>query len=293
MRIEVILAQVLSGISNGMILFIIASGLTLIFGVLRVINFAHGSLYMLAAFVAVPIAAFFAAKELGFFTALLIVPLLVAVFGAILERVLFKRIYDKEHLLQLLLTYGLTLIIGDIVRIIWGGEIYRLERPDFLRGRFEIAGLRVPNYDLFLLIVGLAIGAGLWFLLQRTRFGRITRAAVANPEVLGALGVNVDRVFTLAFMLGAGLAGIGGVLDAGRSAVGLGMDADIIVQAFAIVVIGGLGSFAGALIGAMLVGVTLSVGILDPRIPAQLLPFAAMALILILRPWGLLGKPER
>ncbi len=305
MNWEAIVGQVISGISNGMVLFIIASGLTLVFGVLRVINFAHGSLYMLGAFLAVTISSILASEVFGFWIALLTVPVLVALVGYVLERFLFRRIYGKEHLLQLLLTYGLTLLLGDVARLLWGGEIYRMDRPDFLRGRIEVAGLRILNYDVFLVVVGLLIGAGLWFLLQRTRFGRITRAAVANPEILSTLGTNVDRIFTLAFMLGTALAGLGGVLVAARSSVSLGMDSEIIVQAFAIVVIGGLGSFAGALIGSLLVGITLSLGIILPSIvpepfdaifrsiPAQALPFLAMALILVLRPWGLLGKPER
>jgi branched-chain amino acid transport system permease protein len=305
MSLDVVLGQVMSGISSGMLLFIIASGLTLIFGVLRVINFAHGSLYMLGAFIAVTVSGYFVSHSLGFIAALIIVPLLVAILGFFMERFLFKRIYKKQHLLQLLLTYGLTLILGDVARMGWGGGIYRLDKPDFLRGRTDLLGLNITNYDLFLLVIGLAIGAGLWLLLQRTRFGRITRAAVANPEILSALGTNVDRVFTIAFMLGAWLAGFGGALVAARSSVSLGMDTEIIVQAFAIVVIGGLGSFAGALIGSLLVGITLALGIVLPdllpapldavfrSIPAQALPFLAMTLILILRPWGLLGKSER
>jgi len=305
MRPEVLLSQIIAGISNGMLLFIITSGLTLVFGVLRVINFAHGSLYMLGAYLAVAVAGFIATEIWGFLAALLIVPFLVAGIGYVIERFLFKRIYRQEHLLQLLLTYGLTLILADVVRIIWGGSIYRVDRPDFLRGRLEILGLRIPTYDLFLLVIGLLIGVGLWYLLQRTRFGRITRAAVTHPEMLSALGINVDRVFTLAFMLGSWLAGLGGALVAARASVSLDMDAEIIVQAFAIVVIGGLGSFAGALIGSLLVGITLSLGIVLPdlmpepldavfrSIPPQALPFLAMAIILIIRPWGLLGKPER
>ena len=309
---EIILRQVIQGISTGMLLFVVSSGLTLVFGVLRVINFAHGSLYMLGAYLAVAVGGVLAATlgETGtFFAALLIVPVLVALIGAGLEFALFRQIYDKEHLLQLLLTYGLTLILGNVVRAIWGGGIYRLAKPDFLSGRitYEIGdfSLRLGKYDLFVIVVGLLIGAGLWYLLQRTRFGRITRAAVNNPDMVSALGINVDRVLTIAFMLGAWLAGIGGVLTIGDSSTALDMDAKIIVRAFAIVVIGGLGSFSGALIGSLLVGIVLSVGIVLPsvapapfdaifsNIPAEALPFLAMALILILRPWGLLGKPER
>ncbi|GAB4515364.1 MAG: hypothetical protein OHK0046_18750 [Anaerolineae bacterium] len=294
MRPEAIIQQLFSGVSNGMILFIVASGLTLVFGVMRVINFAHGSLYMLGAFLATAVAGYFSATTLGFFAALLIVPVIVAIVGLTIEILLFKRIYDKEHLLQLLLTYGLTLILGDVVRAIWGGDIYRLRPPEFLRGRIEFLDMRFPRYDLFLITIGIVIVLGLWFLLQRTRYGRITRAAVTNPEMLSALGINVDRIFTGVFMLGAWLAGLGGALFAGRAAVGLGMDADIIVQAFAVVVIGGLGSFFGALLGALLIGITLSLGLLFPELPVppQALPFLAMALILILRPWGLLGRSE-
>ncbi len=318
MRLEAILAQIIVGISNGMLLFILASGLTLIFGVMRVINFAHGSFYMVGAFVATTVGSWIAAEALGFWMALLLVPVIVAVMGLIIELLLFKRIYDKEHLLQLLLTYGLTLIIGDFVRIVWGGDIYRFARPELLSGsiRWDIGEdftLRILRYDIFMLFIGLLIGAFMWYLIQRTRYGRILRAAVTNPEVLSALGVNVNRTFTTVFMLGAWLAGIGGVLAAGRAPVSLGMDGAIIVQAFAIVVIGGLGSIPGALLGSLIVGLTLSLGLvfnppivqfLEANVPVlepwiapifspTALPFLAMALILIVRPWGLLGKPVR
>lgn len=292
--------QLIVGLSSGMILFILASGLTLIFGVMRVINFAHGSLYMIGAYLAWGLVTFLAVDELGFFIALLLVPIGVALIGFVMEVGLFKRIYSKEHLLQLLLTYGLTLIIADAVRIIWGGDTYRLNRPDFLRGsiRWEVTEditLRFLRYDIFLLVVGIAIAVLMWFFIQRTRYGRILRAAVANPEVLSALGVNVSRVFTVVFMLGAFLAGLGGVLAGGRAAFTLGMDSAIIVQAFAIVVIGGLGSIPGALIGSIILGLTVSLGteIQALRNFADALPFLAMALILIVRPWGLLGKPVR
>jgi branched-chain amino acid transport system permease protein len=305
MNLEVILRQILPGISTGMLLFIVSSGLTLVFGVLRVINFAHGSLYMIGAYLAVLVGGFFAFSLGGFIAALIIVPILVALLGFVLEFFLFKRIYRKEHLLQLLLTYGLTLILADLVRIIWGGQPQSFTKPEILSGRVDILGQMIPKIDAFVIVVGFLIGAGLWFLLQQTRFGRIVRAAVKNPEMLSALGVNVDRVVTLAFMLGAWLAGFGGVLAAVKQSVDLETGSSIIVQAFAIVVIGGLGSFAGALIGSLLVGITLALGIVLPSalpepyggifatIPTAALPFLAMALILILRPWGLLGKPER
>ncbi len=293
MTIETIVIQLLSGLTRGMLLFVVASGLSLIFGVMRVINFAHGSLYMLGAFLAVTVAGGLVGQGWSFFAVLLVTPVVVALVGVLMEGSLFRRIYKKEHLLQLLLTYGLTLIIGDVVRMIWGGDILTLRPPEFLQGSIRILDRRFPSYNLFLLIVGPLIAFGLWYLLRRTRWGRIIRAAVANPEVLSALGVNVQWVFTGVFALGCWLAGLGGALVAAQSAVGLGMDVQIIVEAFAVVVIGGLGSFGGALLGSLIIGIVLSFGILWAPGAAQALPFLAMAVVLILRPWGLLGKPER
>jgi branched-chain amino acid transport system permease protein len=295
MPLETVLIQALVGLSSGMILFIVASGLSLIFGVLRVINFAHGSLYMLGAFLATSIGAWLANQSVGFFGALLIAPLVVAGVGALLEMGLFRRVYQREHLLQLLLTYGLTLIIADVVRMVWGGEILRLSLPEFLSGTVKILDRRFAVYNLLLLAIGPAIAIGLGCLLRFTRWGRLIRAAVDNAEVLGALGIDTRRIYTAVFALGCWLAGLGGVLIAGRASVSLQMDADIIVQCFAVVVIGGLGSFTGALIASVMIGVVVSLGTLFPTTAgfAQALPFVVMALILVVRPWGLMGKAER
>lgn len=290
---ESILIQLLGGLTRGMILFIVASGLSLIFGVMRVINFAHGSLYMLGAFLAVTVGSLVAGQEWGFVVVLLIAPLVVALVGLLMEVSLFRRIYTKEHLLQLLLTYGLTLVLSDIVRMIWGGAYRTLRPPDVLRGSITISSRAFPVYNLFLLVIGPLIAVGLWYLLYRTRTGRIIRAAVANPEILSALGINVQRVITGVFALGCWLAGLGGALVAGQAAVGLGMDVDLIIEAFAVVVIGGLGSFGGALLGSIILGVVLALGILVVPQAALIISFLVMASVLIVRPWGLLGKPER
>lgn len=290
---ETLAIQFLGGLSRGMILFIVASGLSLIFGVMRVINFAHGSLYMLGAFLAATLGGVLVGLGWGYFALLLAVPLVVAVVGVAMEASLFRRIYDKEHLLQLLLTYGLTLLLSDIVRMIWGGAYRTLKLPVVLQGGIQILGRRFPIYNLFLLVVGPLIALALWYLLNRTRAGRLIRAAVTNPEMLSALGINVKQIYTGVFALGCGLAGLGGTLVAGQQAVGLGMDVDIIIQSFAVVVIGGLGSFGGALLGSVIIGVVLSVGILYVPKAALMLSFAAMAAVLVLRPWGLLGTPER
>ena len=213
---ETLLIQALVGVSSGMILFIVASGLSLIFGVLRVINFAHGSLYMLGAFIATSIGAWLASQSVGFFGALLIAPLVVALIGALLEMGLFRRVYQREHLLQLLLTYGLTLIIADVVRMGWGGEILRLTLPEFLSGTVKILDRRFAVYNLLLLAIGPAIAIGLGGLLRYTRWGRLIRAAVDNAEVLGALGIDTRRVYTAVFALGCWLAGLGGVRGTGK-----------------------------------------------------------------------------
>lgn len=292
MGLDTLLIQVLGGVTRGSLLFIVASGLSLIFGVMRVINFAHGSLYMLGAFLAGLWGKQMMDQGNGFLAMIIITPLVIALLGACLEMSLLRRIYKKEHLLQLLLTYGLTLILGDVVRMTMGSNVPRLVQPEIMKGSVQFLGHRLARYDIFLLVLGPLIALGLWILLTRTRWGRIIRAAVSNPEILSALGINVQWVFTGVFALGCWLAGLGGVLDSSRSAPGIGMDAAIIIEAFAVVVIGGLGSFAGAFIGSMIIGVVLSLGILIIPQGAEAFPFLVMAVVLVWRPWGLLGKQE-
>lgn len=292
--LEAVLFQILIGLTSGMLLFVVSSGLTLVFGVMRIINFAHGSIYMAAAFVAGALGQVLLETRIGFWAALVIVPILMAIIGSLIEIVLFRRIYSKEILLQLLLTYGLTLIFFDIVRSLFGSYIASLPQPEFLTSAAppRVLGRRFPLYNALLIASGVLIGLGLWVLINRTRWGRLIRAAVANPEMLSALGINVRWVFTGVFALGCWLAGVGGTLQAARSTPALGMDSEIIIQAFAVVVIGGLGSIPGALLGSLIIGVTVAVGTLYVSQQAILLPFIAMALVLLLRPWGLLGKPE-
>jgi branched-subunit amino acid ABC-type transport system permease component len=284
--------QILAGLTRGTILFIIASGLSLIFGVMRIIDFAHGSLYMLGAFLAGLWGKRLADQGNSFLAMIIVAPIVIGLLGIGIEMLLLRRIYKKEHLLQLLLTYGLTLILGDVVRMTMGSNQPRLVQPTFLKGSIAVLDRRFPTYDIFLLIVGLVIAVALWLLLTRTRWGRVIRAAVSNPEILSALGVNVQWVFTGVFALGCWLAGLGGVLQASRAQPALGMDSQIIIEAFAVVVVGGLGSFAGALIGSLIIGVVLSLGILVVPQGAEALTFAVMACVLIWRPWGLLGKQE-
>ncbi len=294
MGVEFYLFILINGLSQGMILFIIASGLSLVFGVLRVINFAHGSLYMVGAFLAFSLSTLLPAGSLfSFIILMLLVPPVIALLGLGLEISLFRRIYGKEHLLQLLLTYALLLIIDDVCRLIWGGAIRNVARPGVLAGSIEFFGLFLPTYNVFILMVGPLIAVGLWFLLYRTRAGNLIRAAVTHPEMVGALGVNVSRVMTATFMLGCWLAGLGGVLMSALANIDLSIGMEKIIECFAVVVIGGLGSIGGALLGSLILGVGVAFIQLPLSRAAIVFPYFAMALILIIRPWGLFGKPER
>jgi branched-chain amino acid transport system permease protein len=291
---ELFVFMLINGLCQGMLLFIIASGLSLVFGVLRVINFAHGSLYMIGAYVAFSFSTLMTSGPLySFFVLLLVVPPVVAIISLVLEVTLFRRVYRGEHLLQLLLTYALVLILDDLVRVIWGGDPRNVARPSVLAGSLELMGMDLPSYNLFILFIGPLIALGLWFMLYRTRAGNIIRAAVTYPDTLGALGVNVSWVMTSTFMLGCWLAGLGGVLTAALASIDLGIGMERIIECFAVVVIGGLGSVGGALLGSLIIGV----GGTFLQLPfgrwALVFPYALMAFVLIIRPWGLFGKPER
>jgi len=294
MGIEFYLFILINGLSQGMVLFIVASGLSLVFGVLRVINFAHGSLYMVGAFLAFSLSTLMPPGSLfSFLMLMLLVPPAIALVGLGLEISLFRRIYGKEHLLQLLLTYAVLLVLDDVCRLIWGGDIRNVARPEVLAGSVEFFDLFLPTYNVFILAVGPIIAIGLWFLLYRTRYGNLIRASVSHPEMVGALGVNVSRVMTATFMLGCWLAGLGGVLMAALANIDLGIGMEKIIECFAVVVIGGLGSIGGALLGSLILGVGVAFIQLPLSRAAIVFPYFAMALILIIRPWGLFGKPER
>lgn len=294
MTIGFFLFILINGLSEGMVLFIVASGLSLVFGVLRVINFAHGSLYMIGAFLAFSLSTLLNMSSLfSFLLVMVLVPPAVALLGLGLEIPLFRRIYGKEHLLQLLLTYALLLILDDVCRVIWGGTIRNVARPELLAGSINFFGQYLPTYNVFILVMGPLIALGLLYLLHRTRAGNLIRAAVSYPDMLGALGVNVASVMTGTFMLGCGLAGIGGVFMSALANIDLGIGMGIIIECFAVVVIGGLGSIAGALLGSLIIGVGIAFLQLPLSRLAVVFPYIVMALILIIRPWGLFGKPER
>ena len=286
-----LVGQALSGLTAAMFLFIVASGLSLVFGVLRVLNFAHGSFYMLGAYLSWQLTQWIGAASGSFWLAALAAAAGVALLGGVIERLLLRYLYGKEDLYQLLLTYALVLLLGDAAKLLWGTQQKAMPRPAGLTGSFEIAGAVVPHYNFFIIVLGPLLAAGCWLLLSRTGIGRMIRAAAYDREMLAALGANVGRLYTLMFMAGAFLAGLGGALVTPVRSIVPGMDVDIIVEAFIVVVIGGLGSFWGTFLGALIFGQVLAFGILILPGFSIFAVFALMAVVLIVRPAGLLGRP--
>ena len=280
-------AQAVSGLTTAMLLFLVASGLSLIFGVLRLLNFAHGSFYMLGAYFAWQ---FNAWLQDSFWLSVLFAAIATGVLGALLERVLFRKFYDRPELMQLLFTYSIVLIVSDVVKYIWGTQQLGVRRPEILSHTFQFGELALPSYNLMIIVISLVIAVGIWLLLQGTRLGKTVRAAAFDRELLSMLGVDVRMLYLLVFSAGCFLAGLAGALVAPMSAIVPGMDADIIISLFIIVVIGGLGSFWGTFLGSIIYGMVFSFGILF--IP-QFSLFAValiMAVILIVKPEGLLGR---
>jgi branched-chain amino acid transport system permease protein len=283
-----VLCQILVGLSRTTILFIVTSGLSLILGVLRIPNVAHGSLYMIGAFMAFSVSKLFGGGATGFWMALLIAPLGVAVLSLIIERGVFSRLYEREHLMLLLLTFSFALVFGDLVKMVWGGEYRTVSMPEAFKGPIPLKNFPIPIYNIFLLLIGPLVAIGLWILTNKTKIGKISRAAAVDREMVGAVGINVSWVFAFVFVIGCFLAGLGGALIAPIVNVTLGMDHTLIIEAFLIVIIGGLGNVWGALLGALIFGLTQSLGILVWPQFGIVFPYAAVVIVLLLRPTGLL-----
>ena len=285
--------QFLGGLTTAMFLFLIASGLSLVFGVMRVLNFAHGSFYMLGAYLAWQGVQWLTPLLESFWLAALFAALAVAVLGGLVERLLLRHMYGKDELYQLLLTYALVLILGDSAKAIWGTQQLSVSRPAILDGGIEILGGILPVYNIFIMWAGAVIAVGGWLILARSAAGRMVRAAALDREMLGALGANVGALYTGVFMASSFLAGLSGALVTPIESIVPGMDVEVIVEAFIVVVIGGLGSFWGTFWGSLIYGQVLSFGILILPSFSLFSVFALMAVILIVRPWGLFGKPMR
>ena len=285
-----LLIHLLTGLAGASSLFLVASGLTVIFGVTRVVNFAHGSLYMLGAYIGWTILTHLPRDPAYFSLGVLGTALALAALGALLEMGLLRRIYRSPELFQLLATFGVVLMVQDIALKLWGPDDLTISRPPWLRSFIRVLGDRFPVYDLILIAIGPIVLGVLWLAFTRSRWGRLVRAATQDREMVGALGVDQRILFTSVFALGAGLAGLGGALALPDGSANLGMDLSVITDAFVVVVVGGLGSVTGAYLASLLIGLLQAFGIaLIPK-ATLVLAFVVMAVVLVLRPNGLLGR---
>ena len=303
MSFSAIFIQLLNGLASASSLFLVAAGLSIIFGVTRIVNFAHGSLYMLGTYAACSLVKLFGGGMLGFWGGVFCAGLAVAVFGAVVERLLLRRLYHAPELLQLLATFALVLIVRDFALWAWGAEDVLGPRAPGLQGAMNIAGRAVPEYDLFLILLGPVVLGLLWLLLKRTRWGTLVRAATEDREMAGALGVNQAWLFTSVFALGSFLAGLGGAVQIPREPAALTMDLAVLSDVFVVVVVGGMGSLPGAFLAAVIIGVVkafcIGIGNVDVfgidfsfsklTLVAE---FIVMVVVLVFRPWGLLGRQQ-
>ena len=302
MSLSALVVQGLNGLAAASTLFLLASGLSLIFGVTRIVNFAHGSLYMLGAYIAWSLATRLSGV-FGFWSAILLSAVATGVIGMIAEMTIMRRIYRAPELFQLLATFALTLVIKDAALAIWGAEDLLGPRAPGLTGAITLLDRRIPQYDIALIICGPIVLIALQLLLTRTRWGVLVRAATQDREMVGALGVNQTILFTSVFALGAALAGLGGALQLPREPASLSMDLTAIGDAFVVVVVGGMGSIPGAFVAALLIAEikALCIALGDWQTPLGVVSFpkftlvaefVVMAIVLVVRPWGLLGRPD-
>jgi branched-chain amino acid transport system permease protein len=290
------LPVLVDGVNYAAYLFIIATGLTLIYGVMKILNIAHGSLYALGAYLAVSLVGAWLSHNypiMASYVLLLVAAVLVGlVMGPLIERGLLRFMYDKHEVVLLLVTYAVFLILEDVIKLIWGVESYAIPDPYTALGNFELFGLSYPSYNLLLLAVAAITGVALTWFLQKTRTGKLLTVVIHDREIAAAMGIRVQKYYMLTFTLGAMLAALGGAFTAPTVSVLPGMGAEVIVLAFAVIVIGGLGSLAGAAIGALIVGIVRSAAVhYWPEVELFSIYFV-MALVLLLRPKGLFSPPE-
>jgi branched-subunit amino acid ABC-type transport system permease component len=280
------LQLIVNGLAFGGLVFLLAAGLSIIFGLMDVLNLAHGSFYMIGAYTAYSVVM----ATHNFWLALLVAPVLLAVIGAVLELVFFRRLYRHGHLTQVLMTFGFTLVFVDLIRSRFGPTTRSIPPPPGLDGAVQLLGATFSSYSLFVLGVAIVVGSLLVTGWRVSRLGMVLRAGVADKEMAGLLGIDLPRVFTLTFAFGAALAGLAGVIAAPEFAIYPGMDANVLILALVVVVIGGLGSIEGALLGAAVIGLGYVIGsTLFPQFAIGLI-FAVMAAVLVVRPSGLLGR---
>ena len=283
------MSTIIIGLSLSFLLFLLSAGLTLIFGMLGVINFAHGALYMLGAYASFQIVQVTGSYWLG----LLFAPMLVAGFGALIEILALKRVYSRDHIFQLLLTFGLILVIDDATKMIWGLDYKQVPTPEILAAPVTLFGSQIPAYRLFVIAFGALVSLGLFLLLDRSNWGMIIRAASSDPDMARTLGIDVNRVRTGVFALGSYLAALGGVITAPLVPIELGMGFSVIIDCFVVVIIGGLGNIRGAIFASLLLGMTRAAGYTYATEWVELLTFALLIGTLMFRPAGLFSYKGR
>jgi len=284
--LENFVINLLNGLSWGLLLFLISVGLTTVFGVMGVLNFAHGSFFMLGAYMCMQIMHIIPSFWIG----LIVGPLLVALLGIIIERFLLRKVYGREVAFQLLLTFAILLVLDDGVRLIWGPAYHVVEAPALLAGVFPLFDKSYPVYRLFLVIAGPTIGLDLWSFFRFSKWGKIIRSASSDGEMAQGIGIRVPLLFTLVFALGTWLAAVGGALAAPHQSLAPSMGERIIIESFIVVVSGGMGSFPGAFIGALVLGLFESFGTVFLGRVQMAIPYILLAVVLLIRPYGLFGK---
>jgi branched-chain amino acid transport system permease protein len=287
-----ILSQIFAGVSRSMLLFFVGSGLTVIFGLLKIFNFAHGAFYMLAAYLGFTLATTMG-SGLGLWGSVVVIPLVVAAVGILIERFILRRIYQKELLLQLVVTYALSLILAESILWIYGGSPRSSMAPPIFRHYLRMGSVTIPYYQLFIIAMGFGIALVMWYLFAKTPMGWKIEAAVTDRPMASGLGVNVDLLFTTTFGIGSWLAGMAGVLSLPIASAAPGMDVSMAVETFAVVIIGGLGNIWGTLAAALLIGVIDALGILWLPRGSIVFVYVLMVSVLLLRPQGLFGAPMR
>ena len=284
-----LLGQALNGLAYGALLFLLSVGLTLIFGMLDVVNLAHGSFYMLGAYAGLATLAVTG----NFWLAALVAPIAVGLVGALVERGLLRPLYNRSPLDQVLLTFGLIYLFEDLIKWGWGGRIRSIPPPSLFSGRLELSGLTFPTCRLFVIAFGLLVALLLWLLIERTRLGAVIRAGVFDAEMTGALGIDVGRVFTFVFAVGAALGGLSGVIAGPIQSAYPSMGVSVLIPALVVVVVGGLGSLKGSLVGSLIIGQAETFGKAWFPGVSMLMIYAVMAIIVLVRPQGLFGRPLR
>jgi branched-chain amino acid transport system permease protein len=283
------MSTIIIGLSISMMLFLLAAGLTIIFGMLGVVNFAHGALYMLGAYMGYQMVQWTG----SFWIALLVSPILVALVGGLIERFTLRPLYDRDHAYQLLMTFGCVLVIEEAVRLIWGVNFMAMNAPPVLSGTVELFGSTITNYRIFIIVVGMALSAAMFLIIERTRIGMMVRATSSNSEMASCLGIDVVQLRTLVFMAGTFLAALGGTIAGPLLPLKLGMGYTIIIDCFIIIIIGGLGNIRGAIIASLLIGMARAFGQQFASDWIGLMTYALLILTLVVRPEGLFNRKGR